>query len=91
MPNFLQQQTPSAGKYNFTVREAANASGVRVVEIQLRDRAFYVKKTTGGVPYDSKVNGSPMVSWGQSASMDDAWSKTVAKLGGWDMPPANAE
>jgi len=58
----------------------------RVVEIQLRERAFYIKKGAGGVKWDAKAKGSPMISWNQKGAtcLEDVWNIVVGKIGGWD-------
>ena len=43
-----------------------------------------------GVPFNSKTNGSPMVSWGGYATWQDMWKVTKEKLGGWDSEPTSA-
>lgn len=54
-----------------------------MLEIQLRERAFYVKKRTGGEKYDIQKFGSPVVSWAMYATWELAWAKAFEKLGGW--------
>ena len=58
----------------------------RVVEVQLRERAFYIKKGARGVKWNAKTSGSPMVAWSQkgATSMEDVWKIVVDKVGGWD-------
>ena len=58
-----------------------------VVEVQLRTRAFCIKKGRCGKPF--KVKGqayavSPAQAWMSCSSIDEAWAKTVEKIGGWD-------
>ena len=80
LPTWLHKQVGN-GKFNYTIRDSESSSG-RVLQIHLRERAFYVMKRTGGEAYSSQ-SGSPMVSWGMYATWQDAWGACREKLGGW--------
>ena len=58
----------------------------RVVEVHLREGAFYIKKGTGGVKWDAKTKGSPQITWSQKDAkcLEDVWKLVVLKIGGWD-------
>jgi len=85
LPSFLGAVGLCTGKYNYTIKDC-KLKTARVLEIQLRDRAFYVKKKTGGVKFDAKETGeSPMVSWSIYATWELAWAKALEKLGGFGM------
>ena len=64
LPGFLlvQPRQGSNGKYNYTVRDNGGGRNCRVLEVQLRDKAFFIKKGAGGQSW-TKVSGSPMISW----------------------------
>ncbi len=83
LPAFLLPNKSPNGKYNYTLKDSSK----RTLEIQLREKAFYVKKITDGVNYD-KTRGSPMVSFTLYPTFDKCWEVVVAKLGGWSAAQA---
>ena len=80
LPHAALPQTGSHGKSNYTIRDKSQ----RVIEVQLRSKTFYLKKSYGGVAW-SKAMGSPSVSMMAHATISDAFNVVVEKLGGWEI------
>ena len=80
IPDAALPQTESHGKSNYTIRDKSQ----RVIEVQLRAKTFYLKKSWGGVAW-SKAMGSPSVSMMAYATISDAFDVVVEKLGGWEL------
>ena len=66
----------SRGRLSFTIK---NSHGARV-EIQLNNKAFYIKGISGGQPVDFK----PSVAWVSFDSLEEVWAhvKSLVQWGG---------
>ena len=52
LPEFLMPKTCGIGKFNYTICDnPSNKAKARVVEVQLRERAMYLKKKTCGIKF----------------------------------------
>ena len=82
LPEECLPQKPSNGKHNFTIADTAGA----VVEVHLRNKAFFIKRKQGGEPWRKRgtvLVESPQVAWGSCDTVEAAWEKVKAKMGGW--------
>ena len=69
---------PRRGTANYTIKSWKDGKPVASVEIQLKNRKFYIKKT----PQPLQV--SPSVAWARFKSVQEAWEHTKTLVGGWD-------
>ena len=72
MPKDALPQAPRKGKLNYTVY-ARGLEGPRI-EVQLKNKCFYLKKS-GGDP----IKGSKVVSWAKLGSIALAWDEATKR------------
>jgi len=67
------------GKFNYTVKDPVVGpyGDQATIEVQLKNRKFYMKKTHTG----TMIVGSPTVSWSKYADIASAWADCKSKLG----------
>lgn len=68
------------GRYNYTIKSPfCTEGGVPcVVEVQLANKAFYVKKAS---PEFVASGASPTIKWSKFANVEEAWTLTKASIG----------
>jgi hypothetical protein len=74
MPKDALPQAPRTGKFNYTVY-SRGLDGPRI-EVQLKNKCFYLKKS-GGDP----IEGSKVVGWVKSGGIEPAWGEATRRTG----------
>ena len=78
VPEEALPQGPSKGQSNYTIHCSLGA----IVEVQLTKKAFWMKKSRGGLAYNQSPKG---FAWSKHGGVVECWAKVVEMVGwqGW--------